>query len=215
MSVDERVRRHFDVDAPRFDAIYESDKGVVARFIDDVWRGVVRRRFALTLDRLAPLTGRHVLDVGCGSGRYCVAYALAGAARVVGIDFSEPMVRLAEQHARRAGVATRCSFHVGTFPEDAPDGPFDASSAMGYFDYVADPRPSLARMREVTRSTVIASFPKAREWRVPLRRLRFRLAGCPLFLYSASDVRRVCDDAGVRAVDVLELDRDYVVIAQP
>jgi cyclopropane fatty-acyl-phospholipid synthase-like methyltransferase len=215
VSVEDRVRKHFDLDARRFDAIYDEDKGPVARFIDHVWRGVVRRRFDLTLERLAPLTGRSVLDVGCGSGRYCIAYALQGAQRVVGLDFAPEMIGLAEAHARRAGVAHRCQFLVTSFPGDGIEGKFDASTAMGYFDYVADPTPSLTRMRELTTSTTIMSFPKSREWRVPVRRLRFRLAGCPLFLYSVDRVRGLLQDAGISRYEIVSLDRDYVVVARP
>jgi 2-polyprenyl-3-methyl-5-hydroxy-6-metoxy-1,4-benzoquinol methylase len=214
VSVDDRVRKHFDLDALRFDAIYDDDKGPVARFVDDVWRGVVRRRFDLTMARLAPLTGASVLDVGCGSGRYCVAFARAGAARVVGIDFAAEMIALAKAHARRAGVAERCEFRVAPFPDGVTSERFDAATAMGYFDYVADPVVSLAAMRAMTTGTMIMSFPKAREWRAPLRRLRFRLSGCPLFLYSLDDVRRLLAAAAIADYEVVTLDRDYVVIAR-
>lgn len=216
MSVETRVKDHFDADAARFDAIYEDRKGPFDRFMDGVWRGVVRRRFDLTLTQLDPLAGNSVLDVGCGSGRYCLAYAQRGAARVVGVDFAEAMIELARSHAARLGVADRCDFRVGTFPEAIGEGPgsFDAATAMGFFDYVADPVPILARMRELARSTLVLSFPKAREWRVPFRRLRFLLAGCPLFLYTAPRVRAMLAAAGVARYDWIELDRDYVVVAR-
>lgn len=214
MSVEDRVRRHFDLDAARFDSIYDEDKGPIARFVDGVWRGVIRRRFDLTLTRLAPLVGASVLDVGCGSGRYCVAYARSGARRVVGIDFSPEMIHLAQEHARRAGVAACCDFRTASFPDGVTGERFDAATAMGYFDYVADPVPSVAKMREVTSGRVMMSFPKAREWRVPFRRLRFRFAGCPLFLYSPERVRGIMTAAGIAEYEIVTLDRDYVVIAR-
>jgi 2-polyprenyl-3-methyl-5-hydroxy-6-metoxy-1,4-benzoquinol methylase len=207
------VRSHFHADARRFDAIYEDDKSAITRWVDDVWRGVVRRRFELTLDLLEPLTGKSVLDVGCGSGRYCIAYAQRGAARVVGVDFAAAMIELAAQHSIRYGVDERCEFRVGAFPDAVPDESFDASSAMGFFDYVEDPAPVVARMREMTRSTMIMSFPKSREWRVPIRRLRFLFSGCPLFLYSEGKVRKILSDVGVSEFEWIELDRDYVVAA--
>lgn len=213
MQVEDRVKHHFEADAARFDAIYDDRKGPLDRFMDTVWRGVVRRRFEVVLERLEPMAGKAILDVGCGSGRYCLAYAQRGAARVVGVDFAPAMIALAQEHARRLGVAERCDFRLGAFPAAVADGPFDAATAMGFFDYVEDPVPLLSRMRELTRGTLIMSFPKAREWRVPLRRLRFRLAGCPLFLYSAARVREVLGAAGIAGCDWIELDRDYVVVA--
>ena len=214
MSVEQKVRSHFHADARRFDAIYDDNNSALTRWVDTVWRGVVRRRFDLTLELLEPLAGKTLLDVGCGSGRYCIAYAERGATRVVGVDFAAAMVELANEHARRAGVSDLCEFRAGIFPDAVPEGTFDASSAMGFFDYVSDPVPIVARMRELTRSKMIMSFPKSREWRVPVRRLRFWISGCPLFLYSEAKVREILSDAGVTNYDWIELDRDYLVAAR-
>ncbi|PYM04517.1 MAG: hypothetical protein DMD82_14185 [Candidatus Rokuibacteriota bacterium] len=214
MSVEQKVRGHFDADAQRFDAIYEERKGPVTRFIDHVWRGVVRRRLDLALEKLAPFEGHTYLDVGCGSGRFCHAYAQRGAARVVGVDFAPAMIDIASRLAGELGVADHCEFRIGAFPDAVPDGPFDCSSAMGFFDYIEDPAPILARMRELTRATLIASFPKSGEWRAPLRRLRFWMIGCPLFLYSEAGVRKLLAGAGIDRHDWIELDRDYVVVAR-
>jgi len=215
VSADDKVRSHFDADAQRFDAIYEDEAGLVRRFVDRVWRGVVRRRLELTLERLEPLAGRTVLDVGCGSGRYCIAYARRGATRVVGVDFAPAMIEIADRLAARAGVADRCEFRVGAFPEAVADGPFDASTAMGYFDYVPDAVRHVVAMRKKTTSVMVMSFPKAIEWRVPLRRLRFLMLRCPLYLYTAGEVRRILEEAGVTDYDWIPLDRDYVVVARP
>ena len=211
--VEQKVRSHFHADARRFDAIYEDEKNAFARFVDNVWRGVVRRRFDLTLERLEPLAGKSVLDVGCGSGRYCIAYAERGAARVVGVDFAAAMIELADEYARRGGLTDRCEFRAGKFPEAVGDESFDACTAMGFFDYVAEPAQIIARMRELTRSTMVMSFPKSREWRAPIRRARFWATGCPLFLYTESQVKKILADAGVTGYDWIALDRDYIVIA--
>jgi SAM-dependent methyltransferase len=214
VSVEQKVRDHFHADARRFDAIYAGDRGWLARWVDGVWRGVVRRRFELTLRLLRPLTGKAVLDVGCGSGRYCLAFAEGGAARVVGVDFAPAMIALAEEAAHRRGLSGRCEFRAGPFPDAVPDGPFDVSTAMGFFDYVAEPAPLLARMRELTREAMVLSFPKRWEWRAPFRRLRFWAKGCPLFLYAEAQVRRILTEAGVARYDWIPLDRDYVVVAR-
>ncbi len=213
MSVEQRVRDHFHADAQRFDAIYEDEKGAFAKWVDTVWRGVVRRRFELTLERLEPIAGKTILDVGCGSGRYCIAYAERGAARVVGVDFATAMIELADRHAESAGVEDRCEFRAGGFPEAVAGESFDASTAMGFFDYVDDPVTIISQMREMTHSTMIMSFPKSREWRVPVRRMRFLLSGCPLFLYSEKRVRTILSEAGVTDYDWISLDRDFIVVA--
>ena len=215
MSVEEQVRSHFHADAERFDAIYDDeDKGRFGRFVDDVWRGVVKQRFDLTLALLEPLAEKTVLDVGCGSGRYCIAYAQRGARQVVGVDFVVAMIDLAQHHAERAGVADRCDLRVGSFPDAVQDGPFDASTAMGFFDYVDQPARVLSSMRERTRGTMVMSFPKSREWRAPLRRARFAVNRCPLYLYSEDGLKRLLAEAGIDRHDTIDLGRDYVVVAR-
>lgn len=214
MSVEQKVRTYFDADAKRFDAIYEdANKGPLARWVDRVWRGVVRRRLELTGQLLTPLAGKTILDVGCGSGRFCVAYAAQGAARVVGIDFAPKMIELAGLLARQQGVAERCEFIAGMFPDDVPEGRFDACTALGFFDYIAEPVPIIRRMSELSPLCVM-SFPKAREWPVPVRRLRFWLNGCPLFLYTEARVKEILRQAGVARFDWIVLDRDYLVVAR-
>jgi 2-polyprenyl-3-methyl-5-hydroxy-6-metoxy-1,4-benzoquinol methylase len=217
MSLDERVAGHFDAAAARFDAIYESDKGPIARFVDSVWRGVVRRRFELTLERLAPLEGKRILDVGCGPGRYCVAFALRGADRVTGLDIAPAMLDLAAEHARRAGVADRCEFRLGRFPESeaGSSDTYDVCTAMGYFDYVQTPAQHLARMRQLTSATIVASFPRSSGIRSLVRRVRFVPRRIPLFLYSRERLETIVAEAGIERFELVELDRDYVLFAAP
>ena len=213
-SVDEKVRHHFELDAQRFDAIYEDNKGPFARFVDNVWRGVVRKRLDITLQKLAPLSGKTVLDVGCGSGRFCFAYAQHGAKHVLGVDFASTMIDLARDYAKRLGVEDRCQFRVGKFPDAVPEGPFDASTAIGFFDYIDDPVAIIRAMREKTTGTMVMSFPKAIEWRVPIRRVRFLLSRCPLYLYTRGRLKAILAEAGIDRYEWINFDRDYVVIAR-
>lgn len=213
MSGETQVRDHFEADAQRFDAIYDDAKGPLRRFVDDYWRGVVRERFKLVLERLSPTEGLAVLDVGTGSGRYCLALAQQGAQRAVGIDFAPRMIEIARDQAARLGVSDRCEFHVGSFPEDVPSGPYDAVTAMGFFDYVSDPVTMVKAMRQLTEGSLLMSFPKRREWRVPIRRLRFKLLRCPLYLYSQTHVGQVLRNAGVTRYECIDLGRDYIIIA--
>ena len=62
--------------------------------------------------------------------------------------------------------------------------------AVGFFDYVEDPLPFLAKSRELTRAKFIATFPRLFTWRAPTRKLRLALRKCPVFFYTR---RRVLD----------------------
>ncbi|MEO7538980.1 MAG: methyltransferase domain-containing protein [Pyrinomonadaceae bacterium] len=214
-TVEEKVRDHFHDDAYRFDAIYDEKKGPFARFVDNYWRGVVQKRLEINVEKLKPYAGKRILDVGCGSGRFCLAFAKKGAEKVIGIDFARAMIEIADKLAAEQGVAEQCEFIVGKFPDDIPaeDKSFDACTANGFFDYIDEPIPLIARMRELTKGKLILSFPKAVEWRVPVRKVRFWLKGTPLFLYREEQVRDILKKAGVESFEFIHLDRDYLVIA--
>ena len=213
MSARGSVRDHFDADAQRFDAIYDPDKGPIRRFVDDRWRGVVQRRLEVTLEKVAPVAGQTFLDVGTGSGRFCLAYAERGAERAVGIDFAPAMIDIANSEAKRLGVGDRCEFLVGAFSDDLPAGTYDAVTAMGFFDYVPDAAEMARAMAERSRHRVLMSFPKSREWRVPIRRARFMAMRCPLYLYGEDQVRNILSAAGLNDYEWIDLGRDYFISA--
>jgi ribosomal protein L11 methyltransferase len=56
-------------------------------------------RLCLELLRETPLTGLHLLDVGCGSGILALAGAAWGAGLCVGVDLSWPAVRISRENA--------------------------------------------------------------------------------------------------------------------
>lgn len=210
----DRVRDYFDRQAGRFDAIYDVRKPFHQQIVDRLFRRVVVERFHLIVN-LAPMSGRWtVLDVGCGSGRYSIALARAGAERVVGIDASSSMITLARSEATRVQVADRCDFETVPFNELITDERFDVVVATGYFDYLTDPELHLARMIARCRGRIFASIPKKWEYRVPVRKLRFALEQGFVRFYSRGDLNRMLARAGVERdrVSVIDLGRDWVVV---
>jgi 2-polyprenyl-3-methyl-5-hydroxy-6-metoxy-1,4-benzoquinol methylase len=214
--IERKVRDHFDDDAERFDSIYQTKKSFAGKFIDDFWRGVVQKRLEINVEKLKPFAGKKILDVGCGSGRFCHAFAREGAAKVVGVDFAKLMIDIANELAKEEDIADKCDFRVGAFPDivDDAEAPFDASTANGFFDYIEKPVPIIAKMRELTKGTMIMSFPKAVEFRVPIRRFRFWMKGTPLFLYKENQVKDILRDANVTDYEWINLDRDYLIVAK-
>ncbi len=70
------------------------------------------------LDRMQPVDGRLVVDIGCGCGTTSLHLAAAGA-NVIGIDISVPMLTLAQERAARHPQGERISF----VREDASNWP--------------------------------------------------------------------------------------------
>jgi ubiquinone/menaquinone biosynthesis C-methylase UbiE len=102
--------RHEGVAAPDFGRLAESYDRV--RPVDDNWWEVFR-----LVEREADLAGRRVLDIGCGTGRLEVA--LAGRARVWGVDAEPAMLEVARRNAPDAtfklGRAEQLPFKDGWF----------------------------------------------------------------------------------------------------
>ena len=86
--------------------------GQIARrydLINDVQSFGMHRRWKRRLVGLAnPTAGLHALDVCCGTGDIAFALAARGA-EVVGLDFSEPMLAVAESRRRRAEAGSQKS----------------------------------------------------------------------------------------------------------
>jgi len=216
MSSSDIVRDHFDRAAERFDAVYERRKPLYQRAIDHLFRRVVVERYRL-IRNLAPIPGRwSVLDVGCGSGRYALALAHEGAARVVGVDFSDEMIRLARNAADETGVSSVCEFHVAEFVAFDSDETFDVVVATGYFDYLEDPGSDLRKMVGSCTVRVFASFPKRWEWRVPIRKVRFALSRSFVRFYTRAEVVRLFEEAGVPRdrLSLIDLGRDWIAVAR-
>ena len=49
------------------------------------------------LSMMPDLTGKRVLDLGCGFGEHCKMFVERGAAKVVGVDISRKMLEIAQQ----------------------------------------------------------------------------------------------------------------------
>lgn len=212
------VRDYFDRAARRFDTIYETDKPLSQRVVDTLFRSVVVERFRLICN-LAPTPGEWtVLDVGCGPGRYSVAMLEAGAARVTGVDVSAAMIEIASAEAQRHGVGDRSHFTVSSFLDYSPesDTKHDVVIATGYFDYLEDPGADLQKMLRLCKGRVFASFPKRWEPRVPIRMLRFALAGGFVRFYTRSEVESLFVAAGLPSerLSLIDLGRDYIAIAR-
>lgn len=209
-----RVREYFDRTAGAFDSIYSGRRGPLMRFLDRNLRRDIYERFDLTMKACSDVPGSRVLDVGCGSGRYAIEFALRGASRVVGVDLAEPMLRLANALAGEYGVADRCQFVLGDFLDLDLGARFDYTIAIGVFDYIVDPDTLLHKMASVTDRRLVLSFPSKSPVRQPLRNLRYWWRNCPLYFYDHNDIANLLNRNGFRRRRITKIPGtgyDYVV----
>jgi 2-polyprenyl-3-methyl-5-hydroxy-6-metoxy-1,4-benzoquinol methylase len=104
-------------------------------------------------DFLAKISGKTVIDFGCGEGAEAIEMARHGA-RVIGIDVREDILRSARQRALSAGVENRCFFTPST-AEHA-----EIITSLDSFEHFADPAEVLRIMARLLCPTgqVFVSF---------------------------------------------------------
>jgi cyclopropane fatty-acyl-phospholipid synthase-like methyltransferase len=193
---DRKVGTYFDRAAVTFDTFYDHKRSKFMQWVDRKFRSDVFNRYYRTFETLEPLTGKTVLDIGCGSGPYVVEAARLRGRKVVGLDMAQNMLDLARKRAEAAGVIDKCEFVLGTFPQDAPEGKFDYSITMGVMDYVADPLAFLAALAGQIKICAVLSFPSKHWFRTPFRKFRYWIKRCPVYFYEPRQIEELSRAAG-------------------
>ncbi|HSI22874.1 MAG TPA: bifunctional 2-polyprenyl-6-hydroxyphenol methylase/3-demethylubiquinol 3-O-methyltransferase UbiG [Methylophilaceae bacterium] len=90
------------------------------------------------IDRIAALSGKVVLDVGCGGGILSESMAVRGA-QVTGIDLGDKALKVAQLHRLESGVAVDYRLvSVEELAEERPES-FDVVTCMEMLEHVPDP----------------------------------------------------------------------------
>jgi SAM-dependent methyltransferase len=210
-----KVLAYWDRAAASFDAIYTGNKPGWARFLDKSLRRDMYERFDWVMKNSGDLNGKSVCDLGCGTGRYVIAYAQSGAQRVLGIDGAPSMVQRASsliQQARLQDKAEVKEYPILNCPEEEV---FDITIAVGVFDYTQYSVPFLEKIRRITGSRFLSTFPRFWTYRMPIRTVRLGLLGCPVYFYTEKQIRAVHEKAGFICERIERLGAIYCVLAVP
>jgi len=190
-----QIAEYWDNIAPEFDAIYTGRKNPLARTLDRVLRRDMYQRFDWVMRKASGPGNSSICDIGCGSGRFVNALAQRGA-HVTGLDFAPAMLELAQKLVNESGVGDRCKFVLSDVLDWKTDERFDLVIAIGFWDYVADPLGRLQVIRKITRGKFLSAWPRAGTWRAAIRKQRLKMAGCPVYFWTHSEVEDYLRRAG-------------------
>lgn len=145
----------FDSIVPTYDAWYQTPLG---RLADRLEKEAV---FSLLENRAGDLA----LDISCGTGSYALALGQRGL-RVVGVDVSEPMLRVAQTKAKAAQVRLALMrAEADVLPFRA--GIFDLVTVILGLEFMADPGKTLEEARRVLKpngSLIVAVLNRTGLW---------------------------------------------------
>ena len=210
-----QVARYWNDIAANFDAIYSGEKSAFGRALDKWLRKDIYQRFDWVMQKSGDVRGKTVCDLGCGSGRFVAALAKKGAKTVTGVDIAPDMVKLATQLVEKEGVSQVCNLHVSDLLNWKPDQQYDIAIAIGFWDYIAHPPERLSIIRQATRGTFLSAWPRLWTWRMPIRKIRLKVDGCPVYFFRKGQIRTLLKDAGFEMVSCEVVGKLYCVEARP
>ncbi len=174
-----------------FDAVAESYDGWYETAVGRAYDRVEKR----AIERVLPASaqGRHLLEVGCGTGHWSRFFAEQGFL-VTGVDLSSGMIRRASE---------KVIPDAGFLAADAvalpfADGEFDVVVAITVLEFVADPRGVMKEMARCVRRgglLVVGALNRLSVLGI-WRRLRPSATFASATFFSRSELRRLLVDLG-------------------
>ncbi len=205
-----KVEQFFDKYAYDFDAIYGTNQSFINNILNPILRKSMRTRFEKTLLYSQPMRGKTALDIGCGPGHYSIALVKSGAKNIVGIDFSEEMIKIAKGKASSSTISDKCHFIVEDIFNYTSSEKFDFSIVMGVMDYVSNPEKMIEKVISLTKEKAFFSFPVSEGLLAFQRRIRY-LKRCPLYMYNKKQLTTLFNKFLPSDYKIEKISRDYFV----
>jgi ubiquinone/menaquinone biosynthesis C-methylase UbiE len=199
---DQKVGTYFDKAATTFDTFYDHKRSAFMQWVDREYRSDIFTRYRLAFEVLEPMSGKTVIDIGCGSGPYVVEACRRGCEKVIGFDMADGMLELAKKRAESVGCLEKCQFIQGAFPETVPEEKCDYAIVMGVMDYIADPSAFFDTLARQVTDRAVLSMPCIHWFRTPLRKIRYWLKRCPVYFYETEQIKEYSKVAGFSNIKI-------------
>jgi 2-polyprenyl-3-methyl-5-hydroxy-6-metoxy-1,4-benzoquinol methylase len=208
-----KVNYFFDDYSEEFDSIYDDRKN---NFLNNIINKFLRQsmfgRYALTLDEILKNKERlKILDIGCGSGRYCKKFA-SYKHNVLGIDVSVKMIEIAKKYNEKY-INKFVNFQVIDYMNFKTKNKFNYAILMGFFDYIDEPLNIFKKLKNDT-EIALASFPKKYHLLTPQRAIRYKLNNCPLFFYTKKDIVNLMNKVRPKSFTITDNSREFFLICE-
>jgi SAM-dependent methyltransferase len=156
----------------------------------------------IALDMLKPyLAGLTVLEVGCASGRFADQLLAAGAARVVGVDVSEQIIRIANERRLAGPNKDRLEFFAADLVQPGLKLPkVDLVTGLGVIEYF-DHKDMMTFLGSLQAPYFFLDFPdvaRTTNWLLWwMRQVYIRVNKCPgVYLYKRDEFTEMVKKAG-------------------
>ena len=159
-------------------------------------------RMTIAIDMLKPyLNGLTVLDVGCASGRFADQLLAAGAARVVGVDISADIIRIANERRLAGPNKDRLEFFAADLAQPGVKLPkVDLVTSLGVIEYF-DHKDMMTFLGSLKANYFFHDFPdvaRTTNWMLWwMRQVYIRVNKCPgVYLYKRDEFTDMIKKAG-------------------
>lgn len=166
------------------------------------FRKILDRRMRDAERLLSPVvSGKVVLDCGCGSGKMLRDLRVFNPERLIGVDIASSAVNYAKQYANQNGLSELMEFHCIDIRKDLSIcKQADIVTGLGFIDYLA-PEELSELLTALSEKMFLFSFPAKRVGvREMLHPIYLRLAHCPgAFKYTRAEMDRMLRAANIRS----------------
>ena len=212
-TIGKKVETFFDGYSSEFDSIYDDKKNtLVNRIINKYLRYSMFNRYSLTINKILENESQQkILDIGCGTGRYCLKLAEHGH-EVLGIDVAHSMIENAKKINSRY-LNSKVKFQLVDYLDFINNTKFDYSILMGFFDYIEKPTEVFDKLKNDSR-IALSSFPKKFHWLTPQRAIRYNLRKCPIYFYTRTDLINMMKKINAKGFQIIDNHREYFLISE-